>query len=110
RLTVELCVDVIKRQGIARVIVSAGGEGALFALPEGMLWATPPKVPLTTTVGAGDSMVAGLSAALAQGLAPEAMARLATACAAAAVSRPPGGMPDRSMIERLAEAVRIEKL
>ncbi|PZP48134.1 MAG: 1-phosphofructokinase [Azospirillum brasilense] len=100
----------MRGRGIARVIVSAGGDGALFALPEGMLWATPPKVPLTTTVGAGDSMVAGLSAALARGLEPEPMARLATACAAAAVSRPTGGMPDRSTIERLAEAVRIEKL
>ncbi|UFN51204.1 1-phosphofructokinase [Roseomonas sp. OT10] len=98
----------LRAQGIGRVVVSAGGEGALFALPDATLWAVPPKVPLTTTVGAGDAMVAGLVAALARGLSAEDTARLATACGAAAVSRPPEGLPDRATIERLAAAVRIE--
>lgn len=100
----------LQGRGIARVAVSAGAEGALFASPEARLWATPPAVTLTTTVGAGDAMVAGLAAAMARGLDAEATARLATACAAAAVSRPLGGLPDRATIDRLAGETRIERL
>lgn len=104
----------LQAQGIARVVVSDGGAGALFALPDAMLWASPPKVTLTTTVGAGDAMVAGLAAALAQGLNAEATARLATGAAAAAVSRdvgaPGGGVPALADIERLAAATQVERL
>lgn len=104
----------LQGQGIEHVVVSAGGEGALFALSGATLWVTPPRVRLTTTVGAGDAMVAGLTAALARGLEPEAMARLATGCAAAAVSRPVaaagGGAPELAEIARLAEAAHAERL
>ena len=104
----------LRDRGIARVVVSDGGEGALFVLPGATLWATPPKVALTTTVGAGDAMVAGLAAAIARGLDAEATARLATGCAAAAVSRdvgaPGGGVPLLAEIERLSAQCRIERL
>jgi 1-phosphofructokinase len=98
-------------RGIERVVVSDGSAGALFVLPDATLWARPPKVALTTTVGAGDAMVAGLTAALARGLDAEATARLATGCAAAAVSRDVGavggGVPLLSEIERLAAATEV---
>jgi len=101
-------------QGVERVVVSAGGDGALFVLPDATLWARPPKVALTTTVGAGDAMVAGLTAALARGLDAEATARLATGCAAAAVSRdvgaPGGGVPALADIQRLAAETQVERL
>ncbi|MBC9209017.1 1-phosphofructokinase family hexose kinase [Roseomonas aerophila] len=101
-------------RGVERVVVSAGGDGALFVLPDATLWARPPKVALTTTVGAGDAMVAGLTAALARGLDAEATARLATGCAAAAVSRdvgaPGGGVPALADIQRLAAETQVERL
>jgi 1-phosphofructokinase len=101
-------------RGVERVVVSAGGDGALFVLPDATLWARPPKVVLTTTVGAGDAMVAGLTAALARGLDAEATARLATGCAAAAVSRdvgaPGGGVPALADIQRLAAETQVERL
>lgn len=104
----------LRARGVERVVVSAGGEGALFVSPDATLWAQPPKVTLTTTVGAGDAMVAGLAAALARGLSAEATARLATGCAAAAVSRnvgaTGGGMPLLPDIERLAAATEVTPL
>ncbi|RKK04907.1 1-phosphofructokinase family hexose kinase [Pseudoroseomonas wenyumeiae] len=104
----------LRRQGVERVVVSDGGAGALFVLPDATLWARPSKVALTTTVGAGDAMVAGLTAALARGLDAEATARLATGCAAAAVSRDVGaaggGVPLLSEIERLAAAAEVTPL
>jgi 1-phosphofructokinase len=101
----------LRARGIERVVVSDGSAGALFVLPDATLWARPPKVALTTTVGAGDAMVAGLTAALARGLDAAATARLATGCAAAAVSRDVGaaggGVPLLSEIERLAAATEV---
>lgn len=100
----------LQARGVSHVVVSAGGEGALFVLPNLRLWARPPKVRLTTTVGAGDAMVAGLTAGLRRGLDAEALARLATGCAAAAVSRPPDASADPAEIERLARATQVEVL
>lgn len=100
----------VQARGVRHVVVSSGGEGALFALAEAALWVRPPSVRLTTTVGAGDAMVAGLASGLARGLPPEALARLATGCAAAAVSRPPGGLPTLADVTRLAEAAHVEIL
>jgi 1-phosphofructokinase len=104
----------LQASGIERVVVSDGAAGALFALPGAMLWAKPPPVTLTTTVGAGDALVAGMAAALSRGLDDEATARLATGCAAAAVSRDigsaDGGVPLLSEIQRLAAAAEIEPL
>ncbi|MXP63887.1 1-phosphofructokinase family hexose kinase [Roseomonas sp. M0104] len=110
RAAVIAAAREVQQRGISHVVVSAGGEGALFALPEAMLWVRPPAVPLTTTVGAGDAMVAGLAAGLARGLDATALARLATGCAAAAVSRPPQGLPTAAEIGRLAEAADVERL
>lgn len=100
----------LQARGVSHVVVSAGGEGALFVLPHLRLWVRPPKVKLTTTVGAGDAMVAGLTAGLRRGLDAEALARLATGCAAAAVSRPAGASADPAEIERLARAAQVEVL
>ncbi|MCG7360493.1 1-phosphofructokinase family hexose kinase [Roseomonas sp. ACRSG] len=104
----------LRARGVEQVVVSDGGAGALFVLPGATLWARPPKVALTTTVGAGDAMVAGLTAALARGLDAEGTARLATGCAAAAVSRDVGaaggGVPLLSEIERLAAAAEVTPL
>jgi 1-phosphofructokinase len=100
----------LQQQGIRQVVVSDGAEGALFLLGDARLWVRPPPVPLTTTVGAGDAMMAGLAAALARGHDAEAAARLATGCAAAAVSRPASALPAAAEITRLAAAAHVERL
>ena len=42
------------------VVVSMGGDGALFISARESLLAKPPRVKVITTVGAGDAMVAGI--------------------------------------------------
>ncbi|MFT4191442.1 MAG: hexose kinase, partial [Comamonas sp.] len=46
--------DALRARGVQRVVVSLGGDGALIAGPEGRWLARPPRVPVATTVGAGD--------------------------------------------------------
>ncbi|VEB43967.1 1-phosphofructokinase [Chromobacterium violaceum] len=53
--------------GVGRVVVSLGEQGALLVDADAALLASlPPQRPLST-VGAGDALVAGLAAAEARG-------------------------------------------
>ncbi len=97
----------LRAAGPANVIVSMGGEGALLLTDQGCWHARPPKVNVVSTVGAGDSMVAGWISATLQGLAPDQVLRLATASAAARVSHPDGQL-HRAGLEKLAATVALE--
>ena len=48
--------------GIANVMISMGGDGALLVCDEGTYIAVPPKVEVKSTIGAGDSSIAGFAA------------------------------------------------
>lgn len=53
----------LKEQGAENVLVSMGGGGAVLAAADGSIHAAPaPKGTLVSSVGAGDSMVAGFMA------------------------------------------------
>ncbi|HHJ40492.1 MAG: hypothetical protein AXA67_01185 [Methylothermaceae bacteria B42] len=75
-------------EGIDYVCVSLGREGAVLVGDDIALHALPPSVPVRSSVGAGDSMVAGLVAGFAQGLPVEETLRLAVACSAGTVKHP----------------------
>ena len=45
--------------GIDNVMISLGADGALLVCDEGAFTAVPPAVPVISTIGAGDSAVAG---------------------------------------------------
>jgi 1-phosphofructokinase len=91
------------------VVISMGGDGALFLTREEALVAQPPKVQVVSTVGAGDAMVAGLVSAQTQELSLEEAAAWATAFGAYAVTRCGAGLePER--VRALKEQVRLEKL
>ena len=49
----------LQRAGVARVLVSLGGDGALLVSPHSVSWAQSPPVPVVNTTGAGDAMLAG---------------------------------------------------
>ena len=48
--------------GIANVMISMGGDGALLVCEEGTFIAVPPQVEVKSTIGAGDSAIAGFAA------------------------------------------------
>lgn len=54
--------------GIANVMVSLGAQGALLVSAEGTFIATPPACQPVSTIGAGDSTIAGFLAAASEGL------------------------------------------
>lgn len=71
----------IQARGVPHVILSLGAEGALFAAPDGFVIAAPPPVEVISTVGAGDSLLAGYLAGLVTGRSAVDRAKLASAFA-----------------------------
>jgi len=75
----------IIHQGMCHVVVvSLGPQGALFATRDGFEHVPAPTVRMQSTVGAGDSMVAGMVWALANGKSYREMVQTGVACGTAA--------------------------
>jgi 6-phosphofructokinase 2 len=97
----------LQELGVSRVCVSLGAEGALLVTPSCVLRAEAPSVPVISTVGAGDSMVAGMTGLLAQGAPDQDVLREGIACSAATVMQPGTELFDRKTVDRLRGEVRV---
>ncbi len=96
--------------GVDRVVVSMGAEGALFVKADEAFFARGLEVPVGSTVGAGDAMLASVLWDMERGLSWEETAARATAVSAAAVmtaGTQPGGA---EAVAALLEQVRVEPL
>jgi len=100
----------LHEMGIPEVIVSLGGEGALFINADGCFHAESLRVPVKSTVGAGDSMVAAIAYGKEKKLSREQKIRLAVAMGAASVMQSGSQPPESSLVWELAKQVSIEKL
>ena len=98
---------VLNKHGVALVVVSLGADGALFVTAQAALRAALPPLRVTSTVGAGDAMMAGMIAGLRDNAGLERIARLGTAFAAGKLANPGANLPPRQEIEALAERVQI---
>lgn len=96
--------------GIECVIISMGADGAIFMTAQERMLATPPSVPVLSTVGAGDAMVSGMVAGRIRQLPLAECARLATAFSLCAISRVGAGLPDMAILNKFQEQVVIATL
>ena len=100
----------LQARGAENVVISQAEEGAIAVGPSGGWKAFAPKVAARSTVGAGDSMVAGLALAFNDQLGIVEGLRLGAA-AGAATAMVGGTQLCRSEdVERLRAAVRVEPL
>lgn len=94
-------------EDIGNVMISLGGQGAVLACDEGVFAANAPQVEVRSTVGAGDSAIAGFLAAAAVGGGGQACLRSAVAYGSAACMTR-GTMPPRpEEIARLQACVQV---
>jgi 6-phosphofructokinase 2 len=101
----ELAMGLVTRGGAEVVVVSVGAGGALVATAEGTERLHAPTVPIKSKVGAGDSMVAGITLSLARGRSIGEAVRFGVAAGSAAVMTPGSQLCRREDAERLYERI-----
>jgi len=100
----------LQAQGIANVVISQGAQGVNW-FSAGQAWqALPPTVDVASTVGAGDSLLAGMVHGLLSEHGPEQSLRTATAIAAMAVTQIGFGITDVAQLARLESGVCVRPL
>lgn len=102
----------IIRHGPLSVALSLGASGIVWQADKDspLLNAVPPTVPVTSTVGCGDAVLAGFAVAFARNLPAQETLRLATACGTAnCLAAMPGGI-ELSEVERILPLVKVETL
>lgn len=95
---------------IEHVVMSQGAAGVSWFSPAAAWHAQPPKVRVVSTVGAGDSLLAGMLHGLLAGWPAERTLTHATAIAAQAVGQIGFGITDRAQLAELEAAVRLQPL
>jgi len=80
----DAAAEIIRKGNCEVVVVSLGPSGALLVTANGYDHVPAPMVPKKSTVGAGDSMVGGMTYLLAQGKPQHEMVRHGVACGTAA--------------------------
>lgn len=93
--------------GVENVIVSMGDRGAILLTDSRVYGAEPPKIRAISTVGAGDSMIAGFLAAAVQGETPAQCLKRAVAFGTAACMTE-GTLPPRPAdVEEICSQVEV---
>ena len=112
--TVEEVIEAaeqLRSHGIENVIISMGEKGSVWLNSEGVLQAQPPRCEnVVSTVGAGDSMVAGLIYGFSQGWSKEKTLSFASATSALAVSQSNVGISDKQVLEQILAQVKLTNL
>jgi len=101
RLSVPETARAVVRQGLAEIaIITVDDEGAVVATAEECLQIRPPKVPVVSAVGAGDSFVGALAMGLERGWPLREACRYGVAAAASAVTTEATELCSRESTER----------
>lgn len=106
---VSLARGLISR-GLSLAVVSMGADGALFVTQETAIHAWLKADDIESTVGAGDAMVAGITAALCEDASLDRIARLGTAFAVGKLGLHGPALPKKDVIEKLAVAVNCQQV
>jgi 1-phosphofructokinase len=99
-------VRVLHDRGVAEVLLTLGGDGAVLSIADGGVWsALPPPITVRSTVGAGDSSLAGYVLADLAGAPPAERLRTAVAYGSASASLPGSAVPTPAQVD--GSAVRV---
>jgi 6-phosphofructokinase 2 len=102
----DAALDIIRQGKCEVVVVSLGPQGALLVTRDGFEHIPAPPSQKRSTVGAGDSMVAGMVWALSEGKSFREMAQTGVACGTAATMNPGTELFHAADVERLLGWIR----
>lgn len=100
----------LKQQGVENVIISLGGSGAVLACSDGVFFAKAPKINVVSTIGAGDSSIAGFIGAISKGETVKTALLTAVAYGSAACMTKGTNPPKLSDIKRLLDDISVKEL
>lgn len=100
----------LHNSGIENVMISLGSKGALLCCSDGVYTATPPKIQAISTIGAGDSTIAGFLASEINGDSSENKLRRAVAYGSAACMTSGTKPPRPDDITKIYDQINIKKL
>lgn len=99
----------LRRDCAENVMISLGGEGAVLACADGVFLAKAPEVSVLSTVGAGDSSIAGFLAAAGEGRPDSERLRYAIACGSAACMTEGTRPPEKAAVLRLLRSIAVKE-
>lgn len=107
---IAAATDLVE-DGIRVVLVTLGARGAIaVGRSNGVWWARPPAIERVSSVGSGDTFVAGFTAASMERRPFEERLRLAVACGAANAETVGAGRIDPARVKELEGQVELEHL
>ncbi len=111
--TVEQALDaarILHEKGIENVMVSMGGKGAVLACTAGGFAVSAPEIEVISTIGAGDSSVAGFCAAFASGGTPEECLVNAVSYGSAACLTAGTNPPKKDDVDAIRKNIVVRKI
>jgi 6-phosphofructokinase 2 len=96
----DFAMHLVHSHSVEFVVVSMGARGAFMASKEGIVYQPSPSIPVKSTIGAGDSMVAGLIYGIKHNLSPKEMLKYGVACGSATTMSEGTGLGSRAAIEK----------
>ncbi|ENM5750004.1 1-phosphofructokinase [Vibrio mimicus] len=106
----QYAASELAQKEIENIVISMGAEGVMWLNQNKWLHAKPPKMHVVSTVGAGDTLVAGLCWGHMQHMEKEQLLRFATALSALAVTQVGVGISDRDQLNTLQQQIKISAL
>ena len=102
--------QLLRARGVDSALITLGSAGALLVTDSGAYWGGAPPVTARSTVGAGDSSLAGYILAETQGLPPAECLRTAIAYGSAAVALPGTALPTPQQVAPLRAATTVSAI
>ncbi|TEW51449.1 1-phosphofructokinase [Psychromonas algicola] len=108
----QQAAERLANKGIEQIVVSLGAKGVMWLSKDGKnlskwRYGQPPEMKIVSTVGAGDSLVAGFCWAAMQGWQAELTLSFATAISALAVSQVGVGVANINIVTELQNKIMI---
>ena len=105
RIAADIC-----KAGVENVMISLGADGAVLATPGGAYHCAPPNIDVLSTIGAGDSSVAGFIDGTQRGYCAEACLCRAVAFGTAACLCEGTKAPRASDVDKIEKRISVVRL
>ncbi|MFB1067585.1 1-phosphofructokinase [Vibrio diabolicus] len=106
----QAAAQTLSDKGIQNIVVSMGADGVMWLNQGEWLRAQPPRMNVVSTVGAGDTLVAGLCWGHMQLMPKNDLLRFATALSALAVSQVGVGLTSQEELENIKQQTEVSEL